>query len=229
MDIDPNQQQVQEPEVPLAQQIAQAIKQVMPQPQQQPQQPAPMSEEQMAQIFKRFVPNEELIQGLFSADAQPQIRGAKLREFVQGIVQEAVATAGVYQQLALQQLQEQWQPALTAAQELQRKQTFDEFYNDFPVLKDHEPVVKAVLPTIASAPDLPSDRKEMFKRIATETEKLIKTSRPDFVLNPNGGGNPQGQQQQQSAAPPSLGGGGRGGAPMPGSRGPADLAVTIFD
>lgn len=224
---DPNQSQQVTPD--LAQQIASAIKGALPQAAPAPQQQQPLSEEQMAQIFKRFVPGDDLLELMFGQDATPQNRGKALRDLVAGVVQEAVATAGVYQQLAMQQLREEWSPSLEAAQEMQRQRMFEEFYGDFPVLKEHDAVVKAILPTIAQAKDLPTDRKEVFKRIATESEKLLKTAKPDFALtpaNPQAGGNPQ---VGGSPTPASLGGGGRGGAPTGDPKSQQSLATSIFD
>jgi hypothetical protein len=176
--------------------------------------PAPLTQEQLDEQLQRYRPDQLLINTLLG-DASEEDKLAALEKMTQGIYKYSTNTANQLAQYYVQQLRQEMQPALTAAQQAQASTWENEFYTANPALKGQAALIQAATAQLKTSGVQPKTKEEAFKLVAETAIKIGQAVNPAFG------------QPQKSSRMAKLSTGGQGGSSAPASgaskRGASDI------
>lgn len=150
--------------------------------QQQGQQQGQMSQEEFEKAFQFYKPSPALLEKFGGQEALPL-----LMELRDGLVRQALTMAAHYHQMQLREFEGRINPQLSAAQEVHMARMRDKFMEEYPDLKNCEPLLVEIRDSLLASGVRFKTQKEAFDAVATKARSILKSLAP------------QGQQQQGAA------------------------------
>lgn len=168
--------------------------------------------EQIAAASNQWDPNAEWLSQLFGVDGEvnPEQQVAAIASMRDGFLRQSLTLANALVTRQLAAFQEQLAPLQSFYEKHSGQQAEQQFFQQYPALKDHVGITKTVAQAMANQEF--ASNAERIKAIATATEAAIKQYDPNFsltVASPS----PQKPQTPTPPSQPVRGGGGAGGSP----------------
>lgn len=191
-----------------------------------PQQgPAPLTQEQIDQQLGRVRITPSHLAGLFGQGVTPEQQIQTLQSILDGHAQYVMRVSRLFQDKAIQDLRGEYDPRFSNVDELYREKVFGDFMGANPAYKDYRKFVEDAAAEIASLPEPPKTREELFQKVKEAAAGRIKTFKPDWSDGAAAPPPAAGVTQPTQGSPSPAAGGGQGGAPADTAPGGASIGT----
>ena len=188
-----------------AQSIAEAIAALTPKPVYQPEQKKQLTQEEIRERLKVWAPTEDWKKRINDPDTMADA----IAEMQIATVNQALAGSGVLLQDREHNLRQDFQPAMSYAQQQQVKSFTDGFFQKYSSLKTTPHEILDAVYKKNEQNFVGRSRDEIYDILAGDAEKVVKQLNPAFDLKSKSQGN---SQSIVIRKPVALSGGGQGGS-----------------